>query len=95
MPNEDKKIIKCNYEEKSLKAPFTIYADLECLLEKMHPCQNNLEKFYTEKKTKHTPYDYPIFTSCSFDQQKNKVNCYKGEDYIKLFARTWESMKWK
>ena len=27
-----------------------IYADMECLLEKMHSCQNNPEKFYTEKK---------------------------------------------
>ena len=27
-----------------------IYADLECLLEKMRSCQNNLEKSYTEKK---------------------------------------------
>ena len=50
MPNEDNKILKYNYGEKSLKAPFIIYADLECLLEKMHSCQNNLEKSYTEKK---------------------------------------------
>ena len=27
-----------------------IYADLECLLEKMRSCQNNLEKSHTEKK---------------------------------------------
>ena len=27
-----------------------IYADLECSLEKMHSCQNNPEKSYTEKK---------------------------------------------
>ena len=27
-----------------------IYADLECLLKKMHSCQNNPEKSYTEKK---------------------------------------------
>ena len=27
-----------------------IYADLECFLEKMHSCRNNLEKSYTEKK---------------------------------------------
>ena len=27
-----------------------IYADLYCLLEKMHSFQNNLEKSYTEKK---------------------------------------------
>ena len=49
MPNEDNKILKYNYGEKSLKAPFIIYADLECLLEKMYSCQNNFEKSDTEK----------------------------------------------
>ena len=34
MPNECNKILKYNYGEKSLKAPFIIYADLEYLLEK-------------------------------------------------------------
>ena len=34
MPNEDK-ILKYNFGEKSLKVPAIIYADLECLLEKM------------------------------------------------------------
>ena len=50
MPDEDNKILKYNHGEKSIKAPFMIYADLECLLEKMHSCQNNLGKSYTEKK---------------------------------------------
>ena len=35
-----------------------IYADLEHFLEKMHSCQNNPEKSYTEKKTKHMPSAY-------------------------------------
>ena len=43
MPNEDNKIIKYNQGEKSVKAPFIIYADLECLLEKISTCYNNLE----------------------------------------------------
>ena len=34
MPNEDKKILKYNSGEKSIKVPHIIYADLECLLEK-------------------------------------------------------------
>ena len=34
MPNEEKKIIKYNQGEKSIKSPFIVYADLECLLEK-------------------------------------------------------------
>ena len=50
MPNDNNKILKYNHGEKSLKAPFMIYANLECLLEKIHSCQNNPEKSYTEKK---------------------------------------------
>ena len=41
MPNEDNKIIKYNQGEKSIKLPFIIYADLECLLDKMSTCYNN------------------------------------------------------
>ena len=50
MPDEDNKILKYYYGDKSLKVPAIIYAALECFLEKMHSCQNNPEKFYTEKK---------------------------------------------
>ena len=32
MPNEDNKILKYNHGEKSMRAPFIIYADLESLL---------------------------------------------------------------
>ena len=32
MPNKDNKTLKYNHGEKSVKAPFTIYADLEWLL---------------------------------------------------------------
>ena len=42
--------IKIQHGENSLKAPFMIHADLECLLEKIHPCHNNPEKSYTEIK---------------------------------------------
>ena len=32
MPTQFNKTLKYNYGEKSLKTPFVIYADLECLL---------------------------------------------------------------
>ena len=35
---------------KSLKAPFAIYLDLECLLKNVQSSQNNPEKSHTEKK---------------------------------------------
>ena len=69
-PDEFNKILKYNHGEKSLKTPAIIYADLECLLEKMYSCQNNPEKFYTEKKTKHTSSGYSMFTSYSCDPTK-------------------------
>ena len=50
MPDEDKKILKYNTGEKSLEILFIIYADLECLLEKIDTCWNNLEESYTEKE---------------------------------------------
>ena len=45
MPEKDNKILKYNYGEKSMKAPFIIYADLESLLEKMSTCHNNPENY--------------------------------------------------
>ena len=55
MPKWVEKILKYNPGEKSLKAPFAIYLDLECLLKKEQSCQNNPKKSYTEKKAIHQP----------------------------------------
>ena len=61
MPIKGNKTIKYNLGEKSIKIPFTIYADLECLLEKMSTCQNNPKKSSTTKINIHTPSGYSIF----------------------------------
>ena len=44
MPDEDNKFLKYNLGEKSLKVPFIIYADLECLLQNIYTCLNNPKK---------------------------------------------------
>ena len=74
MPEEDKKILKYNQGEKSMKVPFIIYADLESLIEKMNTCHNNPGKSSTTKINKHTPCGYSLFTQCSFDTTKNKLD---------------------
>ena len=86
MPN-DNKILKCNYGEKSMRASFVICADVECLLEKMHSCQNNSEKSYTQKQIKHTPSGYSLFTNFSFNETKNKLDSYKGEGCMERFCK--------
>ena len=73
IPTKDNNIIKYNHVEKSIKVPFIIYADLECLLEKMSTCINNRNESSTTKINKHTSSGYSIFTSCSFDESKNKL----------------------
>ena len=51
MSEQVNKIIKHNPGEKSLKALFSIYLDLECILKKVQSTQNNPEKSYAEKKS--------------------------------------------
>ena len=87
MPTKDNNIIKYNQGEKSIKMPFTIYADLECLLEKIGTCINNPYESSTTEINKHTPSGYSIFTHCSFDQTKNKLDYYRGKDCMKKFSK--------
>ena len=57
-----------------MKAPFIVYADLECLLKKEQPRQNNPENSYTERKAKHKTSGYSWSLICSFDKTKNIRN---------------------
>ena len=67
MPTEDDNILKYNNGEKSLKALFTIYANLECLLIKEQSCQNNPKELYTERKAKHEPSGHSLSLISSFN----------------------------
>ena len=69
-----------------MKVPFVIYADLECLLEKMSTYHNNREKSSTTKINKHTPSGYSLSTYCSFDTTKNKLDYYRGKNCMKTFV---------
>ena len=46
-----------------------------------------LENLTQRKKSKHTPSGYSLFTNCSFDKTKNKLDCYRGEDCMGKFFR--------
>ena len=87
MPTKSNNIIKYNQGEKSIKLPFAIYADLECLLEKMSTCQNNPNESSTTEINKHIPSGYSLFTHFSSDQSKNKLHYYRGKDCMKKFSK--------
>ena len=87
MPTKNNNTIKYSHGEKSMKLPFVIYADLECLLEKMSTCINNPNESSSTEINKHVPSGYSIFTHCSFDESKNKLNYYRKDDCMKKFSK--------
>ena len=86
MPDVDTNILESKPGKKSLKHPFIIYADLECLLLKMSTCNNNPNKSYTTAKALHKPSGYSLLTSCSFDKSENKQTYYRKRDCMKRYC---------
>ena len=86
MPDEDNNILEYVPGKNSLRVPFIIYADLECLLKKIDTCSNNYDKSYTEKKAMHKPSGASLITCCSFDKSKNEQKYYRGKDCMKIVS---------
>ena len=72
MPAEKNNTLKYSEGTRSLKMPYVIYADLECLLLKKQSCRNNPDKSYTEQKARHEPCGYSLDLVSSFDIKENK-----------------------
>ena len=90
IPSEDTKILEFNQYQKSDKAPFVIYADLECLIEKADGYKNNPENSSTSKLIEHIPSGFSMSTISSFKNIENKHNVYRGKDCMKMF---YESLR--
>ena len=86
MPSDDTKILEFNQYQKSDKAPFIIYADLECIIEKIDGCKNNAENSSTTKVSKHIPSGFSLSTISLFRSIENKDDVYRGKDCMKKFC---------
>ena len=53
----------------------------------MSTCQNNPNESSTTEINKHTPSGYSLFTHCSFNKSKNKLDYYRGKDCLKKFCK--------
>ena len=102
MPKWVEKISKYNPEEKSVKAQFAVYLDLECLLKREQSLDsnnnnnnNNIKDSYTEKKAKHEPSGCAMFTRFSFDEKENKLNYYRGEHCIEKLCKKLKGIAMK
>ena len=72
MPCEGNMLLEFTQYQKSIKAPFVIHADLECLIKKLSGSKNNPEKSSTAKVSEHILCSYSMSIICKFDNLKNK-----------------------
>ena len=54
---------------------------------KISACQNNPRESSTTQINKHAPSGYSLYTHCSFDKSKNKLDHYRGKDCMKKFCK--------
>ena len=89
-PSEDTKILEFNQYQKSDKAPFITYADLESLIKKIVEYKNNLENLSKTKVVEYIPSGFPMSTILSFKSIEKMYDIYRGTDCMKKFC---ESLK--
>ena len=86
MPTKDDNILKFNNAHKQIPVPFVIYADFEAITEKIHGCQPNDDKSYTEAYQRHTDCGYGYKVVCCYDDKYTKpVQIYRGEKAVYKF----------
>ena len=88
MLSENTKILQFNENQKSDKAPLVIYADLQCLTEKIDGCKNNPEISSTSKAGEHISSGFSISTASSLKSIEDKYDVYRGNDCMKKLCET-------
>ena len=71
MPYNDTKISEFNQYQKSDKAPFIVYADLECIIVKIGGCKNNPENLSTTEVSEHNRSGFSMSIISSFRKIEN------------------------
>ena len=96
MPEKDNNTLKFMNHHKQLPVPFVIYADFEAITEKIHGCQPNNEKSYTEAYQKHTDCGFGYKVVCCYDDKYTKpVQIYRGENAVyKFMENMLEEVNW-
>ena len=84
----DTKILEFNQYQKHYKPPLIIYADLECLIEKIFGCKNNPKNSSATKINEHIPPGFAMSTISSFKNIENKHDAYKSKDYMKKLCKS-------
>ena len=86
MPKEKNKFISSTPGKNTLKNPFTIYADIECILKPIITCDNSMDNSFINKTSKHVPSGYSMLVSHAYDKKLNTESVYSGKDCMDVFC---------
>ena len=87
MPTEKDKILKYSHRKKSLRAPVAYYCDIESFIKKIDTCNNNPEKSYTTRVSKHEACGFSIVKKSPLTDIREKNTCYRGEDCMEKHCK--------
>ena len=88
MPYEATRILKFSQNPKYGKAPFNIYSDLECIIEKINGGKNNPENSFTTKLSKHIPQGSSVSKISLFRSIENKHDVQRRKHCMKKFCES-------
>ena len=81
--------------QKSDKAPFIIYVDLENLMEKIDECKNHPENSSTTNVDEQIPSGFSMTTISSCKSTGNNHNVYRGKDCMRKFCDSLGDPAWR
>ncbi|GBM96707.1 hypothetical protein AVEN_1237-1 [Araneus ventricosus] len=82
MPTEEEKWLKFSNHRFQLPVPYSIYADFECILEKVSSYEMNPEISSTQSITRYVPCGFAYVVVGSNGRMVKPPTVYRGEDAV-------------
>ena len=93
MPSKKDKMVEFSQYIKSDKMPYSIYADIESLINKIDGCTNNPKNSSTTKIGEYIPCGYSVSTVWALYYIENKHTLYHEENCMKGFCTSLREMQ--
>ena len=88
MPKEEDKWLSYVDGSKSLRAPFVIYADTECVLEPIQGCDGNPDSAFTRTVNRHVGCRAASLTVFAHGELQKSTDLHRGKDSIKDWCKS-------
>ncbi|XP_018403208.1 PREDICTED: uncharacterized protein LOC108780113 [Cyphomyrmex costatus] len=89
LPSEEKKWLEFHNYGMKERAPFVVYADLECVLRKTEDAATSTSSYAYQQ---HEVFSIGYYVRCSYDDTLSAYRCQRDNDCVSWFARQLEDL---